>query len=55
MPKLFAEHKVDKNIEKAWKSEIARRILEIENGKVKLIPQREVMARLRKTIGGTSK
>ena len=36
-----------KEVEEAWKEEVERRIDEVENGKVKLIPGEEVFARMR--------
>ena len=39
------------DIEAAWKSEIDRRIEEIENGKVKGIPIDQSLARIRKIAG----
>jgi len=34
-------------VEEAWKDEVERRIDEVENGEVKLIPGEEVFARMR--------
>ena len=42
---------IDPEIEKAWGDEALRRIKEIEEGKVKLIPGEEAMAHVRKSIG----
>jgi putative addiction module component (TIGR02574 family) len=42
---------IDPTVEKAWGDEAMRRLKEIEEGKVKLIPGEEVMARARKIIG----
>ncbi len=42
---------IDPSVEAAWKTEIHRRIAEIEQGKVQGIPIEEVMARVRKTVG----
>ncbi|MBI2512726.1 MAG: addiction module protein [Opitutae bacterium] len=42
---------IDPAVEKAWGDEAMRRLKEIEEGKVKLIPGEEVMARARKIIG----
>ncbi len=42
---------IDPAVEKAWGDEVTRRLKEIEDGKVKLIPGEEVMARARKIIG----
>ena len=36
-----------KEIDEAWKDEVERRIDEVENGEVKLIPLEEVFARMR--------
>ena len=44
-------HVSDPETEAAWQTEIARRIEEIETGKVKGIPGEEVSARVRKIIG----
>jgi putative addiction module component (TIGR02574 family) len=44
-------HTSDPEIEAAWKTEIDRRIEEIQTGKVKGIPAEKVLARIRKTLG----
>jgi putative addiction module component (TIGR02574 family) len=44
-------HTSDPEIEAAWKTEIDRRIEEIQSGKVKGIPAEKVLARIRKTLG----
>jgi putative addiction module component (TIGR02574 family) len=44
-------HASDPEIEAAWKTEIDRRIEEIQSGKVKGIPGEKVLARIRKTLG----
>ena len=44
-------HTCDPEIESAWQTEIARRIAEIESGKVQGIPGDEVLARVRKIVG----
>jgi putative addiction module component (TIGR02574 family) len=44
-------HTSDPETEAAWQTEIARRIEEIETGKVKGIPGEEVAARIRKIVG----
>lgn len=44
-------HASDPEIEAAWKTEIDRRIEEIQSGKVQGIPAEEVFARVRKIIG----
>ena len=44
-------HASDPETEAAWQSEIARRIEEIETGKVRGIPGEEVSARVRKIVG----
>ena len=41
----------DPEIDAAWRSEIRRRIEEIESGKVKGIPGDEVMRELRQIVG----
>ena len=38
----------NKDVEEAWKEEVERRIDEVENGEVKLIPLEEVRERLGK-------
>jgi putative addiction module component (TIGR02574 family) len=40
-----------KEIDEAWKAEVERRIDEVENGEVKLIPLEEVRERLGKRFG----
>jgi putative addiction module component (TIGR02574 family) len=46
----------DPEIEKAWAREVARRLKEIESGKVKLVPWAQVRRRLRAGLGrGTAK
>ena len=40
----------DPEIEAAWKTEIDRRIAEIESGKVKGVPAEEVSARIQKIL-----
>ena len=42
---------LDPEIEKAWGDEALRRLKEIEKGKSVLIPGKEAMARVRKTVG----
>jgi putative addiction module component (TIGR02574 family) len=44
-------HSSDPEIETAWKTEINRRIEEIETGKVKGVPLEESLARARKIAG----
>lgn len=44
-------HTSDPEIEAAWKTEIDRRIEEIQSGKVKGIPVEEVSARIQKMLG----
>jgi putative addiction module component (TIGR02574 family) len=44
-------HSSDPEIEAAWKTEIDRRIEEIQSGKVKGVPAKEVSARIRKILG----
>ena len=49
---LLARHGgIDPNIEAAWKTEVGRRIKEIEDGKVEGIPLEESLARARKIAG----
>lgn len=42
---------IDPEIEKAWGDEALRRIKEIEEGKVQMIPGEQVMAEIRKIVG----
>jgi putative addiction module component (TIGR02574 family) len=44
-------HTSDPEIEAAWKTEIDRRIEEIQSGKVKGISAEDVSARIRKILG----
>jgi putative addiction module component (TIGR02574 family) len=44
-------HTSNPEIEAAWQSEIARRVEEIQSGKVQGIPGEEVSARVRKIVG----
>jgi putative addiction module component (TIGR02574 family) len=44
-------HAGDPAVEAAWKTEIARRVEEIQSGKVQGIPGEEVSARVRKIVG----
>ncbi len=44
-------HASDPEIEAAWKTEIARRIEEIQTGKVQGIPGEEVSSRIRRILG----
>ena len=44
-------HTGDPEIETAWRTEVDRRIEEIQSGKVQGIPAEEVSARIRKIIG----
>jgi putative addiction module component (TIGR02574 family) len=44
-------HTSDPQTEAAWQGEIARRIEEIQSGKVQGIPGEEVSARVRKIVG----
>lgn len=43
-------HGSEPEIEAAWKTEIDRRIAEIESGKVKGVPAEEVSARIQKIL-----
>ena len=43
-------HASDPEIEAAWKTEVDRRIEEIQSGKVKGIPAEEVSARIQKIL-----
>lgn len=44
-------HASDPDIEAAWKSEIERRVEEIQSGKVQGIPGEEVSGRISKILG----
>jgi putative addiction module component (TIGR02574 family) len=44
-------HGMDPQIEAAWKSEIARRVEEIQTGKVQGIPAEEVFAKAQRLVG----
>ena len=44
-------HAGDPETEAAWKTEIDRRVEEIQSGKVKGVPAAEVSARIRKILG----
>ena len=44
-------HTSDPETEAAWQSEIARRVEEIQSGKVQGVPGDEVSARVRKIVG----
>jgi putative addiction module component (TIGR02574 family) len=44
-------HSSNPEIEAAWKTEVDRRIEEIQSGKVQGIPGQEVSARIRKIVG----
>jgi putative addiction module component (TIGR02574 family) len=47
----FVEKLRDTQVKKAWDKEIARRLEEIDTGKVKLIPAEKVFAKLRAKYG----
>ncbi|MBU6400830.1 MAG: addiction module protein [Verrucomicrobia bacterium] len=44
-------HASDPEIEAAWRTEITRRVEEIQSGKVQGIPLGESLARIRKIVG----
>ena len=44
-------HASDPEIESAWKTEVNRRIAEIESGNIKGVPAEEVSARICKILG----
>ena len=44
-------HASDPETEAAWQTEVARRVAEIQTGKVQGIPGGEVSARVRKIVG----
>ena len=44
-------HHSDQHVENAWKSEVRRRVVEIESGKAKLVPGDEVSTRIRRAVG----
>jgi putative addiction module component (TIGR02574 family) len=49
---LLARHGgIEADVESAWKTEIDRRIAEIDSGKVRGIPIEESLARIRKITG----
>lgn len=48
---LIADAAKDPEIEKAWGDEVLRRLEEIEDGKVQMIPGEQVMAEVRKIVG----
>ena len=49
---LLARHGgIEPDVEAAWKTEVDRRIEEIETGKVEGIPAEESLARVRKLVG----
>ena len=49
---LLARHGgIEPEIEAAWKTEVDRRVKEIEDGKVEGIPLEESLARIRKIAG----
>ena len=41
----------DPTVNTAWKSEVRRRLVEIENGEVALIPGEQVSAKIQKIVG----
>lgn len=50
---LLARHGgIDPDVSAAWKSELDRRIADIESGKVQGVPVEESLARMRKLAGG---
>jgi putative addiction module component (TIGR02574 family) len=49
---LLARHGgIERDVEAAWKTEVHRRVEEIETGKVQGIPAEQTLARVRKIIG----
>ena len=46
------EHEVDEQAESAWQDEIARRLTELDAGRVELVPWDEVKAKLMRHTGG---
>lgn len=48
---LNLHHAVDPEIEAAWKQETRRRLAELESGKIKAIPGKEVSERIRRIVG----
>jgi putative addiction module component (TIGR02574 family) len=49
---LLARHGgIDADVEAAWKTEVHKRLEEVETGKVQGIPAEESLARIRKIIG----
>ncbi|MHB8519443.1 MAG: addiction module protein [Limisphaerales bacterium] len=50
---LLARHGgIEPDVKAAWKTEVHRRVEEIESGKVQGIPAEESLARIRKIMGG---
>ena len=47
---LATVHEVDAEVDAAWDEEIKRRLAEIDNGTVKLIPAEEVFAEVRRIL-----
>jgi putative addiction module component (TIGR02574 family) len=47
LDRLIASLEADPEIQRAWELEAERRDAEVEEGKVKLVPGEEVLARLR--------
>jgi putative addiction module component (TIGR02574 family) len=45
------EHEVDEHAESAWQEEIARRLAELDAGRVELVPWDEVKAKLMRHTG----
>jgi putative addiction module component (TIGR02574 family) len=45
------EHEVDEHAEAAWQEEIARRLTELDAGRVELVPWDEVKAKLMRHTG----
>ncbi len=47
---LATVHEVDAEVDAAWDEEIKRRLAEIDNGTVKLIPGEQVFAEVRRIL-----
>lgn len=47
---LATVHEVDAEVDAAWDEEIKRRLAEIDNGTVELIPAEEVFAEVRRIL-----
>ena len=46
------DEQVDEDVDAAWGEEVARRLKDIDEGKVKMVPGEEVMQRMRRITRG---